>query len=284
MIIDVHVHPFCKEIKWDNIDKIANAMWGLDPIKRKYMRKMLANLIDNISITNYVKLMDQFEIEKVIIVGFNVKTAYDIILVQNEDVANLVKLYPHRFIGFAGIDIPAADALGQLDYAINSLGLKGVKIVPPVQKFDISDPQYDQIWKKMIDLDVPLWTHGGHQVSTGGSIAKFGHPMLIDEVATRFEDLTIIIGHMAVPWFWDAFSVVLRHPNVYVDVSAHPELYSYFPWDAYTSCKIESKVLFGSDHPLTHWNQIIPALRKVSISNHFKNAIFCENAKKLFNI
>ena len=283
-IIDVHIHPFCKEVKWDNLNKIAKAMWGLDPFKQKYMLKMLKNLVENISITNYISIMDKYNIDKGVIVGFNVKTAYDIVLVSNDDVANLVEMFPKRFIGFAGIDPPAPDALDQIDYAITSLGLKGVKIVPPVQKFDISDKRYDRLWRKLVDLEVPLWSHGGHQVSTGGSIAKYGHPMLIDELAMRNEDLTIIIGHMGTPWFWDSYSVVLRHPNVYIDISAHYELYSHFPWDAYTNYNIEHKVLFASDHPLVHWNSIVPAALDLNISDGFKKKITHENAKRLLKL
>ncbi|TFF89905.1 MAG: amidohydrolase, partial [Promethearchaeota archaeon] len=182
---------------------------------------------------------------------------------------------------FAGIDPPASDALEQLDYAINSLGLKGVKLVPPVQKFDLMDTKYNPIWKKMLDLNIPLWTHGGHQVSTTGSVAKYGHPIKIDDLAMRFPDLTIIVGHMGTPWFWDTYSIVIRHPNVYVDISAHPALYKYFPWDAFVEYNAADKVLFASDHPLTHWNQIIPAVEQLPISESFKNKLFSKNAQKL---
>lgn len=284
MLIDVHVHPFCKEVKWDDLNKIANAMWGLDPYKKKYMLKMLTKLSESVSINDYVKQMEKFGIEKAVIVSFNVKTAYDLVLVDNEDVANLVKMHPTKFIGFAGIDPPSSNALDQLEHAIESLDLKGVKIVPPVQKFDISDKKFDVIWKKLIDYNIPLWVHTGHQVSTIGSIAKYGHPMLIDEVAMRHPDLTIIMGHMGTPWFWDAYSVVLRHPNVYIDVSAHPKLYKYFPWDAYTNYNIENKILFASDHPLVHWNQIIPAIQEVPIAEGFKKRILYENAKQLLGL
>ncbi|TFG19064.1 MAG: amidohydrolase, partial [Promethearchaeota archaeon] len=260
MIIDMHVHPFCKEATWDDLSKIAEAMWSLDPHKKKFMHKMLKNLTANISIDQYIELMDKFKIDKIVIVSFNAKTAYDIVLVTNEDVANFVERHPDRLIGFAGIDMPASDAIDQLEYAITSLGLKGLKLVPPVQKIDISDKKYDPIWKKLIDLDIPLWTHGGHQVSTAGSIAKYGHPLLVDEVAMRYPELKIVIGHMAIPWFWDAYSVVLRHPNVYIDISAHYDLYSYFPWDAYVNYNITHKVFFASDHPLIHWNNILPAV------------------------
>jgi len=280
----MHVHPLCKEVSWDDPKKICKAMYGLDPHKEKYMYRAFKDLKENISIDNYIVLMDKFGIDKSVIVSFNINTAYGITLVTNDDIANLVKLHPNRLIGFAGIDPPASDALEQLDYSISSLGLKGVKIVPPAQKFDISEKKYDSLWRKMIDYNVPLWTHGGHQVSTGGAIAKYGHPLLVDEMATRNEELTIIIGHMGVPWFWDTYSVVLRHPNVYADISAHPDLYSYFPWDAYTKYNIEHKILFGSDHPLVHWNRIFPATINLSVSEGFKKRIMGLNATKILTI
>ena len=280
----MHVHPLCKEVSWDDPKKICKAMYGLDSHKEKYMYRAFMDLKENISIDNYLVLMDKFQIDKSVIVSFNIETAYGMTLVTNDDIANLVELHPNRFIGFAGIDPPASDALDQLDYSISSLGLKGVKLVPPAQKFDISDKKYDPLWRKMIDYDIPLWTHGGHQVSTGGAIAKYGHPLLVDEMAMRNEDLTIIIGHMGVPWFWDTYSVVLRHTNVYADISAHPDLYPYFPWDAYVKYNIEHKLLFGSDHPLVHWNKIIPAAQNLPISEGFKKAIMYENAIKLLRI
>ena len=285
MIIDMHVHPVCKEATWENSDKeIIDAFAGSNKKSRRLWTNFMKVVKTKISIETFIKLMDDFGIKKAVIVAFNIKTAYGVKLVTNEDIAKFESLYPERFIGFGCVDIPAPDAMNQLEYAIESLNLKGIKLVPPVQKFDISDKRYDPLWKKMVDLNIPVWTHGGHQVSTAGSIAKYGHPMLIDEMAMRHEDLKIIIGHMGTPWFWDTYSAVLRHQNVYVDISAHYELYNYFPWDAYTKYQIEDKVLFGSDHPIIHWNKIVPAVKALPISDAFKNKILYQNAEKLLNL
>jgi len=281
MIIDFHFHPFCKEATWQDLDQVAEAMWGLNPNQKKRMRVMLQNLANKYSINNYIELMDKFEIEKAIIVSFNIKTAYGVCLVTNDDIANFVDKYPERFIGFAGIDPPSPEAIEQVEYALESLELKGIKLVPPVQKFNLEDKIYDPLWEKILEYNTPLWIHGGHQVSTAGSDAKLGHPMRIDDLAMRYPEMTIIVGHMGTPWFWDTYSVVIRHPNVYVDISAHPELYQYFPWDAYTNSNIEDKVLFASDHPLCHWNQIIPSVDKLPISESFKTKILYKNAIKL---
>lgn len=281
--IDVHIHPFCKEADWDDLQKVAQTMWGQDPHKIKRMKPLLTSLAKNVSIKDYIKLMDKYEIEKGIIVSFNIQTAYGLTLVSNENVADFMKEFPDRFIGFGCIDVPAEDAMDQLDYAINSLDLSGIKLVPPVQKFDISDKKYENLWKKMVDHNLPLWTHTGHQISTPGAVAKYGHPLLIDELALTHPDLTIIMGHMGTPWFWDAWSVSLRHPNVYVDISANPELYNHFPWDAFSKYNAEHKVLFASDHPICHWSIIIPMIKELPISDKFKEKIFFKNAEKMLN-
>lgn len=285
MIIDMHIHPFCKEVHLgDDIEKIVQALLGSNKQGRRRMQKLYETMFNKISIDDYVSLMNKYGIDKAVIVSFNLTTAYGVCLVTNDDLADFVAKYPDKFIGFAGIDVPAPDAMEQLDYAINSLELKGVKLVPPLQKFDISDKKYDPLWRKMVDLNIPLWTHTAHQISVIGSVSKFGHPLLVDELATRHQDLTIIMGHMGTPWFWDAWSVTVRHPNVYVDISAYPELYSWFPFDAFTKFSAEDKVLFASDHPIKHWNDVLSAAKELPISEGFKRKILGENAVKLLGI
>lgn len=283
----MHVHPFCKEVSWGDAayrDKIARAMWGTRPALLETMRPVLDLFATKTSIRDYLELMDQHAIERAVIVSFNIQTAYGVTLVTNEDVADLVADHPTRFTGYGCVDPPAPDALDQVDHAVTSLGLEGIKVVPPVQKFDPADARYDPLWKRLVDLDVPLWTHGGHQVSTAGSVAKYGHPLRIDEVALRFPQLRIVIGHMGTPWFWDAWSVVVRHPNVYVDVSAHPELYEWFPFAAFSKAHAEHKVLFASDHPLTHWNRVVPAAEQLPLSKRFKRRLLEENAREFLGL
>ncbi len=285
MIIDMHVHPFCKEADWgDDLDFVANALLGTNKKGRRAMFKFYEVLQTKISIDDYITQMEKYGIDKAVIVSYNLTTAYGVCIVTNDNVADFVEKYPEKFIGFACIDIPAHDAMDQLEYAITSLGLKGVKLVPPAQKFDISDNKYDPLWKKMIDFNIPLWTHTAHLGSIIGSITKYGHPMLVDVLASKHQDLTIIMGHMGTPWFWDAWSVVVRHPKVYIDISAYPELYQWFPFEAFSKSNAEDKVLFASDHPIKHWNKIIPAVKEIPISDGFRRKILGENAKKLLEL
>ena len=143
----------------------------------------------------------------------------------NEDLAKLTSAYPDRFIPFAGVDPSMGRvAVDEFAHAVEYLGCRGLKLVPPVQHFDISDPKHDSLWEAALDLDVPVWTHVAHQVSHPDSDARLGHPMLVEAVALRYPDLKIILGHCGFPWPWEAWSLVVRHTNVYLDISAYSDL------------------------------------------------------------
>lgn len=280
----MHMHPFCREAHYGNKKLIINAMAGENSRKLLATKRYVNAIMEKYTIEDYIKIMNKFKIDKAVIVSLNVKTAYGFYMVNNDDIADFVSKYPERFIGFGCIDVPAQNAIDELDYAINSLSLKGIKLVPPAQKFDLSNKKFDPLWAKMIDSNILLWTHGGHQQSFIGSDAKYGHPMLIDDLALRFKDLIIIIGHMGVPWMWEAWSVTARHENVYVDISSHPNLYKWFPFDAFKSYNITNKLLFATDYPLVHYSEIFSEFDKINIDDGFRNKILGENAQKLLKI
>src|SRR5438093_1049532 len=55
-----------------------------------------------------------------------------IVYASNEYVSNLCQSYPERLIGFASVDPTATDAPAILDHAVRNLGLKGLKLHPPL--------------------------------------------------------------------------------------------------------------------------------------------------------
>ena len=104
-------------------------MSGFNPRKLKGAMRMLNAIMEQFTLEGYVALMDKFRIDKAVIVAYDATTAYGFVLATNEDIADFVKLYPDRFIGFGCVDIPAKNAMEQLEYAINSLNLKGIKLI-----------------------------------------------------------------------------------------------------------------------------------------------------------
>ncbi|TFG12511.1 MAG: hypothetical protein EU531_10525, partial [Promethearchaeota archaeon] len=112
MIIDMHFHPFCKEANWgEDLEFVARSLLGENKRGRRAMEKFFDILRTKVSIKDYISQMDKWDIEKGVIVSYNLTTAYGVCIVTNDDIANFVSQYPNRFIGYACVDVPAPDAL-----------------------------------------------------------------------------------------------------------------------------------------------------------------------------
>ena len=282
MIIDVHVHPFCKEATvLPNLDLAFERQFGSN--ENEEVKQMTKAIFDagftQRSITDLVAEMDTAGIAKACIVAMDMSTQYGVEMVTNEDVSKFAGQFPDRFIPFASVDPGMGQlAVDKLIHAAENLGCKGLKLVPPVQHFDFSDAKFNPLWETALDLDIIVWTHCAHQKSHPQSDARLGHPMLIEPVALKYPGLKIVLGHCGFPWPMEAWSLVSRHLNVYIDISAYPNLYNLFPWEAYSRSDCEHKLLFATDTPLVSFQETLEAFRAVDISREFQEKILYKNA------
>jgi predicted TIM-barrel fold metal-dependent hydrolase len=287
MIIDIHVHPFCKEATLKpGIQEAVERMFARhEPKRREMLRGMVTLLFTQRTVEDIIHDMDEAGIEKACIVPMDLTTQYGVEVATNEDISRIAADHPDRFIPFASVDPSLGRAaVDKLLHAVRDLGCRGLKLVPPVQHFDFSDPKHNPLWEAALDLNIPVWTHTAHQRSHPDSDARLGHPMLVEPVALKYPGLKIILGHCGFPWHWETWSLVVRHANVYVDISAYPNLYNHLPWDAYVKHGAEDKVLFASDYPLFSFQDTLKALRGLDLSPGFEKKILGENALKLLGL
>jgi predicted TIM-barrel fold metal-dependent hydrolase len=284
MIVDVHVHPFCREATvTPNLEEAVERMFGRhEPKAREMIQGAITLVFTQRTVGDILQEMDDAGVGKACIVAMDLTTHYGVELVTNEDVARIASSHPDRFIPFASVDPSMGRAaVDKLVHAVEHLGCRGLKLVPPVQHFDFSDPKHHRLWETALDLKIPVWTHTAHQRSHPDSDARLGHPMLIEPVALRYPDLKIILGHCGFPWPWEAWSLVVRHANVYVDISAYSNLYNHFPWDAYVKYEAGHKILFATDHPLYGFRDTLDALKSVGLPADLEKKILSENALRL---
>jgi uncharacterized protein len=106
------------------------------------------------------------------------------------------------------------------------------------------------------ELGVPVVFHTG-QTGIGAGLPggrgiklRRSDPMLIDDVAADFPDLTVIMAHPSVPWQDEAISIATHKANVYIDLSGWSP--KYFPAQLVRAMNslLPGKVLFGTDYPL----------------------------------
>jgi predicted TIM-barrel fold metal-dependent hydrolase len=286
MVIDVHIHPFCKEATVvPGPEEALQRMYGTGEERFETLMAGFRWVFQEKTLDDIIRDMDEAGVDKAVIVAADYSTAYGAVVVTNEDVARMAGQYPDRFIPFCSVDPSMGRlAVDKLEFAVNELGARGLKLVPPMQGFRFDDPCHYPLWHKAAELDIVVWTHAAHQKSTPGTDARLGQPILVEPVALKFPDLRIVLGHCGFPWVWESWSMAVRHPNVYVDVSAFADLYDQFPWSAYTASAIEHKLLFATDNPLAGFSECLEAVQALPITDIFRTAILGTNAQALLRL
>lgn len=195
---------------------------------------------------------------------------------------------PRRLIAFGSVH-PAYsdDPAGEVE-RLAAAGMRALKIHPPHQEFAANAyqnvlPSLAQVYETAQSLALPVTIHTGTSVFPGAR-SRLGNPLDVDDVAIDFPSLTILLAHGGRPlWMEEAFFVVRRHPNVYLELSGIPpqRLLEWFP----RLEQIADRTVWGSDWPspgVATLKQNVEQFLALPISDAAKRKILHENAARLF--
>ncbi len=195
-----------------------------------------------------------------VLLGWDAETATGLPPTPNDLIADIVARAPGTFIGFAGVDPWKQDrAEAELERAVRTLRLRGVKFHPIAQAFYPNDPRFRSLFALCEALGVPALFHtgttalGARLPGGGGLRLDFGRPIpYLDELAAALPRLTIIAAHPSWPWTGESLAMALHKANVYLDLSGWSP--RYFPAELvqYANTLLQDKCLFGSDYPFLH--------------------------------
>ena len=137
-----------------------------------------------------------------------------------------------RLIPFASINPYIDNDLAErLEELVIREGFQGIKVYPVYQHHYANDSRMYPMYAKAQELGIPALVHTGSSVFKGARI-KYGDPLHLDDVAIDFPELRLLLAHGGRPfWYEQAFWMVRRHANVYLEVSGLPakNLLTYFP-------------------------------------------------------
>ena len=210
---------------------------------------------------------------------------------SNDEVAEGAARHPDVLIPFAGID-PAKGEAGaaDLERLIVGKGVRGLKLHPSLQDFDPTDRTAYPLLEVAQAHRVPVVFHTGQtgigsgMPGGGGIRLRLSNPMLIDDVAVDFPDLTIVMAHPSVPWQDEAIAVATHKPNVHIDLSGWSP--KYFPPQLVRAANtmLQDKVLFGSDHPLLSPERWMKAFDQLEIKPEVRPKILKDNAVRVLGL
>jgi predicted TIM-barrel fold metal-dependent hydrolase len=238
-----------------------------------------------LSSENLLKQMDEAGIEKSVIFAVDAP----LLTASNEFVTAMVANYPERFFGFASVNPNMNNACEVLENAILNLGLKGLKLHPPLQNFYPNDPMVWPVYELAQDLGIPVVFHVG--TTPFGNLVKLkqADPILIDEVANEFPKLKIQLTHLGTLWHNESFMITEKHPNVYIDTAAYPYEISDILTEKLIMRIGEEKFIFGTDFPMPYEGKMhrlkdfVECIENLSISKELKERIFSFNFDEMIN-
>ncbi len=135
-------------------------------------------------------------------------------------------------------------------------GFAGLKLHPNIQGFCANDERVFPLYEKMQEYGLPVLFHTGG-IGVKPFFDRYGDCKYVEEVACRFPEMPIIMGHAGRGIYTETASILRKHKNVYADVSANFAklkggehlmlaglLTTVKMWIGSTE-----KLLFGSDYP-----------------------------------
>ncbi len=203
--------------------------------------------------------------------------------IPNDHIHALMRAYPGRVIGCAGIDLANVvhDALDETRRCVE-LGFRAIHI-EPARSLDAmpNDPRIFPLYELCIALDLPVVLMTG---PLAGPTIEYTNPVYVDDVARRFPALKIVAGHGCWPWVTQMLGVAFKHRNVYLC----PDVYMFMPGaDQYIQAAatyLQDQLLFGTAYPYRPLVQTAQEFLEFPIDAAVMEKLVYGNAAKLLKL
>ncbi len=198
-----------------------------------------------------------------------------------------------------------SSGLSELEKLLKEEKIAGIKLYPGYQFIFPNDPRLNRLYATAEKFDIPVMFHSGLVYRNTGKL-KYTDPYFIDEVATEFPDLKIIISHLGDPETGKAISVAHKNQNVYLDISGlisnttksrgkdkkwqrqSENLIEKVVADAITELMGTEKIIFGTDWPISSHESYLALARSLEetldLDKYEKELMMSKNIRTILNI
>jgi predicted TIM-barrel fold metal-dependent hydrolase len=203
--------------------------------------------------------MDEAGIDKTVVYGvdWGLALGEPKVLIHdfNKYVADAAKEYPDKFIPFFTIDPRRPNASKELEMALTTWEMKGLKLHPSTGYLPDGEECYE-LYKIVEQYQIPVITHSGYIMGLKGRTAR---PIYFDAPTSDFPNTLFSFAHLNFGDVDELIGMMFMKPNVYCDISAHGQiLMMNSPPDFYRQLRFalnhetcSYRVMFGSDWPIT---------------------------------
>jgi predicted TIM-barrel fold metal-dependent hydrolase len=161
----------------------------------------------------HLRFMDESGIDMAVLSTTGLLNDLEDCRLINNSLAKLMKEHATRFVGLAQVlPLGGKEAFGELDRAINTLGLKGVNIRSQINGQSLDSPELWPFFEKVSRLGVPVFVHVApapqgydalklsyfdlyRSIGREFDLANATARLILSGVLERFPDLKIIMAH-----------------------------------------------------------------------------------------
>ncbi len=238
----------------------------------------------------FLKFLDRIGVERAGLINYVSPDVMGFTPEVNDWIAAYCQADPRRLLAFGSVHpMYVTDAAAEVD-RLAGIGIRALKIHPSHQGFAPNAYRNGlgplaAVYERAQAHRMPVMLHTGTSIFPGARNLH-AQPILADDVGVDFPDLVVILAHGGRPlWMEEAFFLVRRHKNMYMDISGIPpkKLLDYFP----RLEEIADKVLFGTDWPGPGVPDVrgnIDQFLALPISPPAQRKILYENAARLFPV
>lgn len=163
------------------------------------------------------------------------------------------------------------------------MGAKGLKLYPSYNHFYPNEDKIYPLYGLAEEHRLPVLVHTGSSIFKGSKI-KYADPIYLDDIATDFPELALLMAHSGRGlWNEKAFFLSRLHPHLFLEISGLPprKLLNYFP----DMEKNIDKFVYGSDWPgIKTIDSNIKAIKELPLAEISIRKILYANAARILRI
>ncbi len=163
----------------------------------------------------------------------------------NEFIVSQVR-QQEKFVGFGTVHAQMEDLSGETEWIIKN-GLKGIKMHPDSQRFNIDDPQLFAMYDRIQGV-IPVMLHMGDQRY------DFSHPVRLRRVMELFPRLEVIAAHFGGYSMFETAKEQLSDKNCIFDISSAMMFMEPGEAEKYINHYGAERLAYGTDYPL--WDPV----------------------------
>ena len=233
MVIDFHIH-YCPE-------KYVKPNLGPgDTVRTVFSKDGKAGdcaVPLRYNVPKFIEMMDIGGVDaSVLTSGVGMRSDLPDCQIVNNDLSELEKQHPGRFIGIAHVPpLGGEESFAELKRCRDDLGFRGAAMHSVVRRVDIDDPKLFPFYEKVCELGMFLIIHPGsaeytpfYDYDLGRSVGREGHlavtttRLIEGGVLDRFPDLKIFMSHLGGHFYACLSRIELYQDKVFWGTHEHP--------------------------------------------------------------